>query len=254
MFAEPPRWVTEPPVAPPEPERRPTWRGRDLLFGFGVLLLGLVGISVAVALLVEPPEGEFRPEDFVVEGVSFTVAFELVLAATVLLLALRRGMSLRDLGFVRPRRWGPMVVAVIGTYVALGFYALALGLLESAGVDIGVLDEGNTIPVDRSEETAVYVLLGVAVVLVAPFAEELFFRSFVFRAMLTMWPAWVALFLSGLAFSLFHINVSVIIPFTVVGMLFAWAYRASGSIWTSIGAHAIVNGISFVLTVTQTTA
>jgi len=30
-------------------------------------------------------------------------------------------------------------------------------------------------------------------------------------------------------------------------MLFAWAYRRTGSLWTPIAAHAIFNGMSFIL-------
>jgi uncharacterized protein len=46
-----------------------------------------------------------------------------------------------------------------------------------------------------------------------------------------------------------HFNVSVVVPFFAIGVLFAWIYRKSGSIWTPIAAHAIFNGLSFAVTV-----
>jgi membrane protease YdiL (CAAX protease family) len=43
--------------------------------------------------------------------------------------------------------------------------------------------------------------------------------------------------------------VGSIVPFTVIGMLLAWAYVVSGSLWMSIGAHFAFNAISFLITV-----
>ena len=46
-------------------------------------------------------------------------------------------------------------------------------------------------------------------------------------------------------------NLAVLIPFTVVGALFAWGFEASGSLWTSIAAHVLVNGLGFAATLAQ---
>jgi membrane protease YdiL (CAAX protease family) len=85
------------------------------------------------------------------------------------------------------------------------------------------------------------------VVLVAPFAEELFFRALIFRGTRGYWGVGPSLLMSGLAFGLFHLNPSVILPFAAIGVLFAWANEQSGSLWTSITAHAAFNTVSFAL-------
>ena len=54
---------------------------------------------------------------------------------------------------------------------------------------------------------------------------------------------------SGLAFGAFHVSLSVLLPFTVIGMLFAWAFKASGSLWVTILAHFIFNSVALILTV-----
>ena len=60
-----------------------------------------------------------------------------------------------------------------------------------------------------------------------------------------------AALLSGLLFSAFHVNLSVLLPFTLVGALFAWGFEASGSLWTSIAAHFLVNGLGFMATLAR---
>ena len=54
---------------------------------------------------------------------------------------------------------------------------------------------------------------------------------------------------SSLLFALLHFNIGSIVPFTVIGLLLAWAYVVSGSLWMAIGAHFAFNAISFLITV-----
>ena len=90
--------------------------------------------------------------------------------------------------------------------------------------------------------------LGATVVLVAPVAEELYFRAFLFRAARPRLGVLAAALLSGALFAVFHANLAVLLPFTLVGALFAWGFEASGSLWTSIVAHFLVNGLGFLAT------
>jgi membrane protease YdiL (CAAX protease family) len=231
------------------PLPRRIWRLSDLVIGVLVLILSLVAVA-ALLFLGEGLDGiGTRPEEDVrLGGALLTIAFELVFGLAVLLLAMRRGISLRTLGFREPRRWGLLPLAVIGAYGSIILYQFALGILERMGVDTTGLREGNPIPLTEEDRTITWVLLGFAVIAVAPFAEELFFRALVFRAFTGWWGPAAGFLVSGLAFGLFHFNVSVIVPFTMIGAIFAWVYWASGSLWTPMIAHAIVNGLSFILT------
>ncbi len=98
---------------------------------------------------------------------------------------------------------------------------------------------------------AVLPLAGIAVVLVAPFAEEVFFRGFVFPGLIRPIGTAGAFVVSGLLFAMFHVTnldtIGLLIPFTPIGMLFAWLYYRTGTIWTSITAHLVFNLVSFIL-------
>jgi CAAX protease family protein len=98
---------------------------------------------------------------------------------------------------------------------------------------------------------AVLPVVFVAVILAAPLAEEVFFRGFVFPGLIRLIGVAGAIFASGLVFAMFHIQgadtVGLIIPFTPIGMLFAWLYYKTGTLWTSIAAHLVFNLVSFII-------
>jgi membrane protease YdiL (CAAX protease family) len=242
MFAD---QAASPPAGPPPrgPEVLPRiWLTRDMWTGIAVTVGAFVVLVLAITIASSGGETDHGV------GAFATLLFEVILAATVVGLAARRGLSRVDLGFVRPRRWGPLATAWVGAYVIMLAYQAALFALEAFGVPVDALGEGNAVPIDEEFGPAVIAVLGVAVVVGAPFGEELLFRGLLFRGMRGYWRLAPALATSGVLFGVFHANPSVIVPFSFVGALFAWAYEESGSLWVAIGAHAGFNGVSFALT------
>ncbi len=229
--------------------RRHVWRGSDVALGFMGILLGFAAV-IALGVAIAAISGVTSDTGADVPGALVTMGFEALLGAIVLLLAARRRLSLRQLGLHRPPDGGRVVTALVGAYATFIAYQFLLDAIRRLGVDVSRFNQGNPIPTGPHTGVATWVLLGIAVVVIAPVTEELFFRAFVFRAIAGAMPMWPAFLLSGLAFALFHLNASVLVPFTFVGAFFAWSYWRSGSLWTSITAHAIVNGASFVFTVT----
>ena len=221
--------------------RPPLWQWRDLGAGAAVTVAGFAGLAVAITLTRAGG------------GVGALVAgamllFELTLIATVLVLAARRGLTFADLGFVAPRRWRILAIAWVGAYVILFVYQAVLLVLQALGLPVQGLAEGNTIPLDAALGPLVILMIGLAVVVAAPFGEELLFRALFFRGMRGYWRFMPAAWASGLLFALFHVNLSVVVPFALIGALFAWAYEESGSLWVAIVAHGGLNGVSFVIT------
>lgn len=224
------------------------WSLRELAAGLAVAVGGSLAIVLATGVVLVLLQGaEGRPAR--IAGAVVAIALELLLGGWVALRARSRGLSWSELGFVQPRSWGPLWVAWGGSYGILVGYALAIEALRRLGVDTSALGRGNQLPIDASDGGAVLLMLGVAVVALAPLCEELFFRAFLFRGLRGYWLLGPSMLLSGLLFGLFHVNISVLLPFTLIGVLFAWANEASGSIYTSIAAHGAVNALSFTLTV-----
>ncbi|MEX2158313.1 MAG: CPBP family glutamic-type intramembrane protease [Dehalococcoidia bacterium] len=90
-----------------------------------------------------------------------------------------------------------------------------------------------------------------AIVIVAPLAEEIFFRGFVFAGLLRPFGVAGALVASGLLFAMFHVQdggSALLVPaFAAIGAGFAWIYYKTGSLWPSIATHFLFNLTSFLL-------
>lgn len=87
------------------------------------------------------------------------------------------------------------------------------------------------------------VLLMVLVAVMAPLAEELFFRGMLYPVMRRRWAMWPAIVINGLAFSLIHLIPPLLPGLFFVGMVLAWVREKSGSLIPCILLHALQNGI-----------
>lgn len=217
------------------------------MIAIGLVLLAILIVSVGVAALVAAGVITERGELFDEPVLLVTIAFEASLGLIVVGLARRRGLSARDLGFVYPRHWWPLWVAVLGAFGIVILYGLALILAEAVGFEVSALQEGNIPSSTGDRSLSVYLLAALAIVVVAPINEELFFRGLAFRALFGSWGVEAGIIGSALMFALFHFDLNVIVPFTAIGALFAYSFRESRSLWTPIAAHTIFNGVNLAL-------
>ncbi|GAW91576.1 CPBP family intramembrane glutamic endopeptidase [Calderihabitans maritimus] len=88
---------------------------------------------------------------------------------------------------------------------------------------------------------------------IAPFAEELYFRGFLYPALRVKWGIRWAVFLSALIFGSLHLDPVRLIPLAVGGAGLAWIYEISGSLVAPIIAHALWNTIMLVVLYLSTT-
>jgi len=89
--------------------------------------------------------------------------------------------------------------------------------------------------------------IAVLAVVVAPVAEEVLFRGFLFSGIGKRYGyAWGAIG-SALLFSLAHLmQPGAFLPIFLLGLLFAWLYMRTGSIWACIFAHSAYNSIALL--------
>lgn len=79
-------------------------------------------------------------------------------------------------------------------------------------------------------------------VVVAPFCEELFFRGFIYRISRSLLGPLLAALASGLIFGAIHGNLASLPQLVLMGLLLAFLYEWSGSLWTNILFHMTFNG------------
>lgn len=80
----------------------------------------------------------------------------------------------------------------------------------------------------------------------APICEEIAIRGFCFNRFRKVTSLLVAAFVSAVMFGIIHLNINQMCYAIVLGVVFALANFASGSIWTSITMHFLVNNIGFL--------
>ena len=96
------------------------------------------------------------------------------------------------------------------------------------------------------------------VVFLAPFVEEVLFRGLVFGCLREK-SAVVGYAVSALLFAFLHVwtfalsswdasYFALMLQYLAPGLVFAWAYDRSGTLWTSILLHAIVNALALYVT------
>jgi len=90
-------------------------------------------------------------------------------------------------------------------------------------------------------------LLVLATVVVAPLAEEVFYRGVLFRWLRAKRSLATSAALSGLIFGAAHFDLSLLLPLAVVGAGLAVLYARSRSLWPCYIAHACLNATSLAL-------
>jgi membrane protease YdiL (CAAX protease family) len=245
-----------------------------LVFSAGLVYLGIRQLRIRRVL---PPERYRGPSVLVLVGLVLVVAAVLtapfaedaaalvlgdgeltVLGAIVLLTATQVGLLLVSWLFVfRPNAlaglpslpgrnatdavrsgigWG--VVAWIGASIAS--YVVVI-VFDALGLDAE--------PQAAEQALAVIdpVLAVIAIVILAPIAEEVFFRGVIFNAFLREGGRRWAFLGSSALFAVIHLSLVAAIPIFLLGLALAWVYDRTNNILAPIAMHMVVNGASVIL-------
>jgi hypothetical protein len=75
----------------------------------------------------------------------------------------------------------------------------------------------------------------------APIFEELLFRGFLLPSLTRYFPMWGAIALSSFIFAIAHLNLSEVLPLTILGMVLGFVYVRSRNLLSSMLLHGIWN-------------
>ena len=151
-----------------------------------------------------------------------------------------------DFGYRRPDARTAIAACVVGAilyYVATSVYA---ALLNLNGSDKLPSELGT------GKSTAALVATAVFVCVLAPVAEEFFFRGFFFTALRNWHGTPLAVLLTGLTFGAVHLGsapVVYLVPLAVLGMILCGVYLRTKSLYPCIGLHLVNNCLAFGVSV-----
>ncbi|KAB8166937.1 CPBP family intramembrane metalloprotease [Lysobacter maris] len=260
------------PASPPA-AAAPTGPGRAL-FGFAVDLLAVAAVSlllstalvslwmlwsalgasggdpaaVAAQLRQQPPQ----PQGVVLVWITLLS----MLPAVLLVYFLRRRADVGEraasrAALARTSSWAWMLVT--------GLAVSGLGMLINwIGERLGSTPvPSNVAMVEAAFADSPLFMLGFAIVL-APAYEELLFRRVLFGRLWRAGYPVLGMLLSGAAFALVHelpglsdnpwpAMLQLWLVYGLMGVVFAWVYRRTGTLWAAIGAHALNNALACAL-------
>lgn len=169
-----------------------------------------------------------------------------LVSAAVFIARMSGPVTTRDFGLLRAPFWrtvGKSLAIMASYFVILAIYSELVNLTpddapEQLGADTGWLG-----------------MLGFAllVAIVAPIAEEVFFRGMVFRSLMNGIGLWPAAVVSGVLFGAVHIDsfdedrLLQVVPLAVLGVAFAVLYIWAGTLYAPIALHATNNALAVLV-------
>ena len=212
-----------------------------LVIATTVLIVLLANGPALVYAAMAGPTGICSVPGFVTAALSVDIAllgvtyFRFIRPGVITLgdLGVDRTVSIRHVGL------GLLVgVSVLIVSAAIQATMQALGVRQTQLVDLQCVRD--------------FSLLGFFAVVfaggvLAPIAEEVYFRGFVFRSYLGTHGPLVAYGATALLFATLHLNLPALLPIFALSVIFCFAYQRTGSIVPSIIGHAVNNTMAFCI-------
>ncbi len=224
--------IQEPVPAPEVPGYAVPWKFMDNWIAVGLLAL------INVALFIVASQGLGTE----IAQTAAIILLELVYLLPVVLILAWRRLHWKYLGFGK-FKWETLG---IGCGLLIAAYSIIIVhniILYFLGVDT----QGEEImKIFTQLDSPVWFFI-VAVVM-APIVEEVFFRGFLFQGFRQRYGWITAMLLSSAIFALAHMDLVALIPTFILGIVLAYMYHRSNSVWPGVILHFLVNALGFFAT------
>ena len=241
--AAPLPYPAPPPMVLDEKDKR--WLKADWsLKAVGIALLVVFGLYAAVGVVVV-----LFTEDYIFYSSLVYIAVLCPLIALSCWLVVRgKRRGWRELGF----KWVDTKRTITyGGLGALGALVVSIGIMLLIALLIYLLGGSNPLTAEAEQvETMAggQLLLSIAVVVIlAPIFEELFFRGLFYPPLRRSLGPTLAIIINGIIFGALHMRYLSIISLILVGMILAYVYEKTESLYAPILTHALYNGLVVVI-------
>lgn len=217
-------------------------RGVDLLVtGFFVLMV--------VGMWKMAPEVAAKEVELSAGGIFGSAVFQLVLAGIVPLVLWRRVNVVEFFG-LRWLEWRRIFYIVPVFLVLMTVAALLLqasGWPEWTQSKFGAGSQESVRLLGETREVGVILAMVFAAVIVAPIAEEVIFRGYLYPVVKCFSEKWFAGLFTAMLFGVAHVNLMGFPMLVLIGLVLAILYEKTGSLWPSILCHMAFNGMTVVV-------
>lgn len=242
-------------AAPPDvetPDTAPRWGIADAVVGFVVAQFASLLGFVAFAAVRGVPVDELDTDSLAIGEIALLqVPLWLgLLGVPVIATRLRGNGPIADLGWWTTWSDAPigLVIGVVCQIVLVPLVTLPVFLLSD--VDEDALAEPARELTDRATGAGVVVLVLVVVVM-APLAEEVFYRGLVQRSLARRWPIWPAMIVTSLVFAASHFQALQFPALAAFGLVLSVIAHRTGRLGLNTWAHVGFNATTVALLLSQ---
>lgn len=220
----------------------PAW----VLVGFilSALIIGFVDGIVSETGLLAPGSIDTSLRNTLIAGLVYVLTLVIVIGVPYKWRQIKT--TKEELGLTRLPNWSDLLLAPASFLL----YILITGILLSivTGLVPGFdAEEPQEVGFEGINQYYEYVLAFITLVILAPVAEEILVRGYLYGKLRKITSVAGAVVITSLLFSLMHFQWNVAINVLPLGIILAVLRESTGSIWASILLHMIKNGIAFYL-------
>ena len=193
-------------------------------------------------------------------GVSFAsidaTVFNSAIAALLYILTLsfviglpwlfRKYTTWQEIGLSRLPSWSDIGLAPVGFIM----YFLASALLiyiVSQIFPVFDISQSQETGFTRLSQSYEYILAFATLIIIAPAAEELLFRGFLYGKLRKRMPVWIAILITSVFFGLAHGQWNVGLDVFVLSLVLCGLREVTGNIWAGMLLHMLKNAIAFFI-------
>ncbi len=203
--------------------------------GWLYLIIACVSISISLLLTVM-----YLKTGFELDMIPNILVSEAMLIVPTFFMLLFSKEKVRDVLSIRKIKWSTFFGVIAFTMAASPLVTL-VNLASQLFVE-------NTVSANSDQFLSLHPLLLIFFVgVLAPVCEEVVFRGAIFSGMKKEGNVFKAVIASGLLFGLLHMNINQASYAFVIGVLLGFLVEATGSIFSSIMFHILVNATNAVM-------
>ncbi len=215
-----------------------------------LLVLSLTfSMTLLFFLVLEYGLNEFFVSKFIISIKPLILNFiqALLLAGlTLFLVKIRYNISLNDFGFKFIKVSTTLKYGIIGGISICLLITLLNNIIYSFIFDLFGIQAPTQEVIKsllRAENPILFLLYTCLIVIVAPLTEEIFFRGFVYPYCKVKVGKCRGMILNGILFGFAHFSCWLFFPTCLGGVILAWIYEKTESLYSAILAHAVWNMI-----------
>ncbi len=208
----------------------------------GLIVAGLVGAGVPLASI------NSAVFNSVVAAIIYVLTLVIVIGVPFWLR--RRRTTREELGVTRLPSWLDIVLAPAALVIYMLVSGGVLYLFSVLAPDVD-LKQAQDIPFSNLGYQYEYILAFLTLVILAPLAEELLFRGYLFGKLKKHAPFWLAMIITSVLFGGLHLIAGASLQWNVAADTFALSLvlctlrQITGNIWAGVLLHMIKNGIAY---------